>query len=101
MLVPKMRAIRTMTASALAGAITLFLLAGCGEPRPTGFVAPLKPLSEAETALLKQIEDTPATERQAFMGKHRTEVMQFAMGNRAFGERMNTILGVKPDANSK
>jgi hypothetical protein len=77
------------------------LLAGCAKQQTTGILAPQKPLGKAEESLLKQIEDTPQQDRTGFMTKHRSEVMSYAIGNRAFGQRLNEVLGIKSQTGPK
>jgi len=78
--------------------LSLFL-AGCQPDNVASKVAPAKPLSPAEEGFLKQVEDLPQADRQAFLAKHRTELMGFSRQNGTFGQRLNADLGIKPAEN--
>lgn len=78
----------------IASGLALVVLAGCSHSEPTSISAPEKPLSTAEENLLKQIEGTPSGDRAAFVGNHRSEIMQFSAGNKTFGDRLNKLMGV-------
>lgn|GEM_PF-4745359 len=84
----------------ILGALVLsLLLTGCQPQNVAPKLAPAKPLSQAEEGFLKQVEDLPQADRQAFLAKHRTELMGFSRQNSTFGQRLNADLGVKPSGN--
>lgn len=75
--------------------ILILTVAGCGsDALPKVAPAPEKPLSAAEQSLLSQLESLSKEKRQAFMMAHVQEVQQFSLANKAFGDRMNTIMGI-------
>lgn len=83
-------------------AISVFIaLAGCGQGKPKGIVAPEKPLSQAEQAILNQLEAVPEQDQTSFANKHRAEIVEFATHNRAFGERLNVLMDVKQTTGTK
>lgn len=99
-IIPK-RMLATRHLLVVAASALLLGAAGCGQPKPGGIMAPEKPLSPAEEQFLEQMEAVPEKDRTAFANKHRTEIMSFATSNRAFGERLNELMGVKPQGGSR
>jgi len=80
---------------ALAG-LMLVMAVGCGEPQSTGIVAPTKPLTAEQEALLKQIEALPQDKRKEFITSHIGDVQKYSIANKTFGDRMNAAMGIKP-----
>lgn len=81
--------------------IAALTIASCKSQQTTGITAPAKPLTPEQETLLQQIESQPADKRQAFIYSRMAEVQKHSLDNRTFGERMNSIVGAKPQATQK
>ena len=85
---------RSLATCIAFGAILLNF--GCNSSEPPVPVAPTKPLSAEQEALLKQIEDQPQEKRKAFIMAHLPDIQKYSIENKTFGDRMNEAAGIKP-----
>lgn len=81
------------TAAVIATVVALIVGSlGCGSNVPTYPKPVERPLTKAEEAFLKELEAVPQAGRRQFVTEHRDQVMNFARGNKTFGERLNADL---------